>query len=144
MRYPEFPPDQSIVRNKGEGRSRMSYEEFLNEHVWTDPKWRQDAEFAKARQRLVKQFDAAFSKGARGVGLSDKDFEKWEPIAALRGPFQIPAENVRAVSVFTDAAILASTDEPLWAAEGTNGKAVSLPSTQAATALPPAVEEPPS
>jgi hypothetical protein len=115
MHYLEFPPDQMIVKVKGGDRVPMSYQEFLDEHVWIDNKWRTDGEFARARNRLMQLFDKAFSKKARGVGIADKDFEKFEPIAALRGPdFRVPPENIRPVSVFTDAAMFATTVEPDW------------------------------
>ena len=115
MHYVEFPAPQRIVKYKGAERTLVTYQEFTDEHVWTDGAWRKDGEFARCRNRLMKLFDDAFAKGARGVGLEDKDYEKWEPIAALRGPnLSIPPENTRPISVFTDAAMFATTVEPDW------------------------------
>lgn len=120
MRYVEFPPDQlCIVANKKE-RESVSYNEFLDEWVWTSAKWRDSEEMARVRNRLIVLFDDAFARGVRGVGIADKDFEKWEPIAAARG-MAIPPQNVRPISVFTDAAMFATTVEPDWA-QGASGE----------------------
>lgn len=114
MHYVEFPEAVRVTKSRGGERVLVEYQEFLDENVWTDPKWRSSEEYARAYRRLVTLFDAAFAKAARGVGIADKDYEKWEPIAALR-TFQVPPENVRPISVFTDAAIFATTEEPDWA-----------------------------
>jgi hypothetical protein len=136
MRYVEFPPPQ-LCRLLNQNDPRLvPYKEFLDENVWTAPQWRQNEEFARARNRLMALFDTAFAEGRPGVGMSDKDYEKWEPIAALRG-LQMPAENVRPVSVFTDTAMFASTIEPAWAK---TAEAPSLPPVAAAPMLPAAAE----
>ena len=114
MRYVEFPPDQLCMVTGAEDRMPMTYKEFLDDSVWTVAKWRESEDLARTRNRLIALFDEAFAKERPGVGIADKDYEKWEPLAALRG-MQMPPRNVRPISVFTDAAMFASTKEPEWA-----------------------------
>jgi hypothetical protein len=129
MRYVEFPVAQLVkVQNKPE-RELVSYATFLDDYVWADPRWRKTEETARARQRLIPLFDAALAVGKPGVGVPDKDFEKWEPIAALRD-IQVAGDNVRQISVFTDAAMFASTKEPDWAKPPPDAKPPVAPSAE--------------
>lgn len=134
MRYVEFPPPQLCLITGAKERKLMTYREFLDDSVWTSPKWRESEALARTRNRLMALFDAAFEKQQPGVGIADKDYEPWEPVAALRG-MMIPPENVRPISVFTDAAMFASTTEPEWAkAPPANDPPPALPSAEASAA----------
>lgn len=82
-----------------------SYKTFLDEYVWGQPEWRQDDAWLSAQERLMDAFDEALTRkalGERGVVFyaSDLDFEKFGPLASLKGK-QVAPPFVRGISKMT-------------------------------------------
>lgn len=77
----EFPLQDGTKRVIAE----YTYSMFLDEYVWGQPEWRQDAEHMSAQERLMEAFDDALAAGAELFCASDLDFEKFEKLASLKG-----------------------------------------------------------
>lgn len=58
----------------------FSFDDFHDDHVWGDPLWRESGE---AQEALFRCYDAVH--GNKHVKITDEDFEKYKPIATLKG-----------------------------------------------------------
>jgi len=87
MRYIRIPQPVRLEGLKGNDGNLLapfiySFGEFLLEHCWTKKEWRA-AGWTEVMLRLVDKFAGRLPGDV--VALTDEDFEKFAPIAAMRG-----------------------------------------------------------
>lgn len=116
MRYIELnhkAETHDNVTEKGDvvGQSSTTLEALLNSNCWGQPEWRQDEAWLSAWERLTEIFERAFKTKAPFAACDDKDYEKFAPIATLKGK-QIAPHMARAVTRLTACITRASSKEP--------------------------------
>jgi hypothetical protein len=130
MRYIHLthkPEQHDVIDERGNvvGQALMTLESLLNSNCWGQPEWRQDEAWLAAWERLTDSFERGFRTMAPYVAADDKDYEKFAPIATLKGK-QIAPHLARAVTKITAPITRASSTEP-EAAKQMNGAEKALP-----------------
>lgn len=117
---------------------KYSYATWLDEYVWNQPEWRQDDVWLAALDRLMEAFDDAIAQETGSFYASDLDFEKFGPLASLKGK-QIASPFVRVFNRLTAAAIRAKYIKSPPDLQRPAAPEPSAPAAPAAEAPPPAV-----
>jgi len=134
MRYIDLttPPQvYDLVDQAGNvtGQDLLTLEKFLHINCWGHPDWRQDEAWLAAWERLTDTFERAFKTKATFAAVDDKDYEKFAPIATVKGK-PLPPHMSRAVTKLTAPITRASSKEP-EAAKAVNGAEKALPEAPA-------------
>lgn len=106
--------EETIYVDDGKGGQKavkVNLKQILEENCWGAPEWRQDEAWLAAWERLSDVFEVAFNARAPYVGADDKDYEKFCPIATLKGK-QLPMHLSRPITRLTACILRASSKEP--------------------------------
>jgi hypothetical protein len=115
--YITIPKPQLVTRVKAGSnppeleRAPFTWFDLLRQFAWTDPRWRDDANHARALNNLYPAIKEAEDLGLPFVGALQEDFAIFKPIATLQGK-ELGGPDIFALNQLTQCVTFASSTKP--------------------------------
>lgn len=112
MKWFQIPDSVRVKLPQAAEAEDLSFAEYEKHNVWCDPSWREDVT-SITLYREIREARARAANPGDWCGLSDAAFEKYAPLATLRGKALPPV--LQAFMAFIEAVMLATSKAPTLA-----------------------------
>ena len=92
-------------------KAAFTWFDLLRQFVWVDPRWRDDANHARALNNLYPAIKEAEDRGLPFVGVLQDDFALFAPLATLKGK-ELAGPDIFALNKLTQCVTFASSTKP--------------------------------